>query len=161
MTHSGTLWHYLGSFILYTLLAIGFIYAAYWAARKHSGNLIPAITKNSRSKTRLEVESRLTLEARKNLYVIRSGHERFLVATSADGTQLLSRLETDEALKNTVIQSQTEQDPIIGPAEPSPWYTHTTENTGSGTSTQGALDGNGLGSRFMQSVQWLLSARVK
>src|SRR5262249_42959742 len=94
MGHPATLWQYLASFILYTLFAIGLIYLAYWYLRKNGGGLVPMGRKNGNGPLKLEVESTLVLEARKNLYVVRSGNERFLIATSMEGTQFLSRLDT-------------------------------------------------------------------
>lgn len=91
--NGGGLWHYLGSFMFYTLAAIGLLYAAYWQIKKNPGLL--TFSKNGiSSKESLQVESFLALEARKNLYVIKAGNERFLLSTSPEGTQFLSRLET-------------------------------------------------------------------
>jgi flagellar biogenesis protein FliO len=103
MVDSGaTIWHYLASFALYTLLAVGVIYAAYFVIRRNPalGNLagLQFPKSSAQSQQGLRVESILPLEARKNLYVVRSGQERFLIATSLEGTQLLSRLvDADEA----------------------------------------------------------------
>src|ERR1044072_1229538 len=97
--HTGTLWQHLGSFILYTLFAIGMIYAAYYYARKHSGNLLGGLGEKiiPGGKMKLEVESSLSLEPRKTLYVVRAGAELFLLSPSMEGTQFLSRLESVES----------------------------------------------------------------
>lgn len=41
----------------------------------------------------LNVEESISLAPRKNLYVVRAGKERFLVASDADRTNLISRLD--------------------------------------------------------------------
>lgn len=155
MIQSGpTIWHYLGSFILYTLVAIGFIYAAYWYARKNSGNLLGGARKPVNPKTKLEIESVLALEVRKNLYVVRSGNERFLIATSMEGTQFLSRLETTAMPVIQEVPSESAEIPVEGTVAP-PWYSRP-EETPDETAAKGTF-----GSRFMQSVQWLISSRTK
>lgn len=107
-----SLGHYLGSFTLYTLLAIGMIYGVFWYLKKNPQGLmkLARMTKgktplSSLNKQELAIESSLPLEIRKNLYVIRSGQERFLVATSAEGTQFLARLE------NAPAEPEPETDP--------------------------------------------------
>jgi hypothetical protein len=163
MEHSGSLLHYLGSFILYTLLAIGVIYAVYCYARKHSGNLFLGMKKASDPKARLEIESVLALEARKNLYVVRSGHERFLVATSMEGTQFLSRLESTGA--PAVAEPIQQTPPVLQEATVQPpWYTRPEEpaTLPSEPEKSGATKpGEGFGARFVQSLQWLVASRTK
>jgi len=95
------LWHYLGSFFLYTMLSIGAIYATYVWLRKNPQGMnalmqlsqpgMPCMPKGQKKK--LAIETILPLEPRKSLYIIRADHERFLVATSMEGTQFLARLE--------------------------------------------------------------------
>lgn len=120
------LWQYIGSFALYTLLAVGAIYMAFLYLKKNphllhslqqrqsqtpsAGRLSPLMNfwkKSLHSKQQstlqqpsltegsaeLMVESAVTLELQKTLYVIRSGQERFLIATSDQGIQLLTPLE--------------------------------------------------------------------
>jgi flagellar biogenesis protein FliO len=165
MAHSGSLLHYLGSFILYTLLAIGVIYAVYCYARKHSGNLFLGVKKSANPKARLEIESVLALEARKNLYVVRSGHERFLVATSMEGTQFLSRLESADAPAAQALRPEAPQaqaEPTVQP----PWYTQPEalpeeprqDELGKSGATK---PGEGFGARFAQSLQWLVASRTR
>ncbi len=99
MFEYGTLGYYLGSFILYTVGAIGVIYGIFLYLKKNPNGLPLQFPKKSvHSQQTLRVESVLSLEARKNLYVVCSGQERFLIATSMEGTQLLSRLEPTTAL---------------------------------------------------------------
>jgi len=101
-------WQYLGAFTGYTLFAIGLIYASFFYLRRNPA-LLAMLSKNptaffmsfakSSSKNSgqakvapLAIETALPIEARKTLYIIRSGNERFLIATSAEGTQFLSKL---------------------------------------------------------------------
>lgn len=87
--------HYLVSFIAYTLLAVGAIYAAFFFL-KQNPRLLAFLARRPQpgqnQKTLLSVETMLPLETRKALYIIRSGEERFLIATSPEGTQFLSKL---------------------------------------------------------------------
>lgn len=97
---------YLGSFIF----AIALIYALYFCLKKNpkllTPNLLTLSGKRLPFKQSLEIESVLTLEARKNLYVVRAGNERFLLATSMEGTQFLSKLEASpEAVSETVTET--------------------------------------------------------
>jgi flagellar biogenesis protein FliO len=62
----------------------------------------------------LRVEDTLSLSARKTLYVIRSGKERFLIAGDMERTTLISRLEEGEELAETVV-SADERPKYINP----------------------------------------------
>lgn len=82
-------------FICSFFFAIAILYGAFFYLKKNPGLL--TFTKNRIPlKQSLQIESVLALEARKNLYVVRSGKERFLLATSLEGTQFLSRLHEEE-----------------------------------------------------------------
>ncbi len=91
--HSHSLWHYLGTFVLYTLLAIAFIYGTFIALKKNPAwlNLLTG-RRVSRPDAPLSIETSLPLEARKTLHIVRCGEERFLIATGAESTQFLSKL---------------------------------------------------------------------
>ena len=149
LSQTGTLWQYLGSFVLYTLLAIGMIYAAYFYTRKHAGNLPGFIRRPGMPKQKLEIESVLALEPRKNLYVVRSGHERFLLSTSMDGTQFLSRLESAEHPETALEPAAASASSNVVPME-KPWYAQPPES---------ASAQPGMGARLVQSMQWLIAAR--
>ena len=49
----------------------------------------------------LNVEDTLSIGPRKILYVIRAGREKFLVASDADKTTLISKLETSDSFNTT------------------------------------------------------------
>lgn len=95
-THN-MLWQYLGNFTLYTLLSIGVIYAMFLYLRKNpaSRNVLMRFGQPSlhaQHGKKLEIETVLTLEPRKNLYIVRADKERFLISTSMEGTQFLAKL---------------------------------------------------------------------
>lgn len=151
LSHTGTLWQYLGSFVFYTLATVGVIYGVYWYTRRTSGGMAAAAAaKAEEGQPKLELESTLALEPSKNLYVIRSGNERFLLATTAEGTQLLSRLDNVPAEVPVEVAETVAEEP----KSPKPWYA-------SEPPAVLARPNNGLGARFVQSVQWLVASRLK
>ncbi len=77
---------YLLNFIVYTTAMIGVIFIALFVYKKFSFSSI------SKSKF-LNVEDSISLAPRKNLYVIRAGNEKFLVASDAERTSLISKLD--------------------------------------------------------------------
>jgi hypothetical protein len=156
LSHTGTLWHYLGSFIVYTLAAIGVIYGAYCYARKATvvGKPILGLGKKQEpTAPPLTLESSLALEPRKTLYVVCAGNERFLVAASGESTALLSKLENtpQSASATAAITTPTVNLPQMDRAEERPWYTEAPIITRRPKAS--------IGARFVQSVQWLVSAR--
>lgn len=159
LNHTGALWHYLGSFILYTLGAVALIYGAYWYARRSTRGALPDTVQHSQLQLpALEIESVLALEPQKTLYVIRSGQERFLVSSSGDNTTLLSRLEP-------VFTEQAEVSEIPVVQETSrlePWYAlQQPLNQSLNQPLNQPLKSETFGSRFIKSVQWLVSSRMK
>lgn len=89
---------YLLNFIVYTTAMIGVIFVAVFVYKKFSYNSV------SKSQF-LNVEDCISLAPRKNLYVVRAGKERFLVASDAERTTLISKLVQNEQ----VSQIQSEQ----------------------------------------------------
>ncbi|WP_373532889.1 FliO/MopB family protein [Vampirovibrio sp.] len=153
LNHTGALWHYLGSFVLYTLGAVALIYGAYWYARRSSGGFLSGAAKNNNSQRPvLEIESILPLEPRKNLYVVRAGHERFLLAASGDDTTLLSQLEPEfseppEMSEIPVVQETPRLEPWYALQQPTHVHSGRKPDT--------------FGARFVKSVQWLVSSRMR
>lgn len=158
---TSALWHYLGSFLLYTLVAIGVIYAAYWYTRRQSTHWLNPLGEKKKSPLaalKLEMESSLALEPRKTLYVVRSGQERFLVSASAEKTDLLAKLEP---LPPVVSAKSIKTDAKIALAAPKqvslpekPWYTEPPRKVRVASQL-------GVGARLMQSVRWLVASRMK
>ncbi len=77
---------YLINFIVYTAAMVGIIFLALFVYKKFSYCSV------SKSKF-LDIEDCIGLGPRKNLYVIRAGRERFLVASDVDKTSLISKLD--------------------------------------------------------------------
>lgn len=80
---------YLVNFIVYTAAMIGIIFLAVLVYKKCSCNAV------SKSQF-LNVEDCISLAPRKNLYVVRAGRERFLLASDAERTSLISKLGEGE-----------------------------------------------------------------
>ena len=164
MAHHG-LFYYMGLFVLYTSLAIGAIYGIYWYLRKGNMGKLTGFGKKGGPQP-LEVESMMTLEARKNLYVIKAGSERFLIATSMDGTQFLSRLEEPGAGESVGVASVIPQasvvqgEPVTLPFE----IPGADKMTHPAASKPGALTpaepDAGFSGRLLHSLRWLASSRI-
>ncbi len=91
---------YIVNFTVYTMAMCGLIFFALFVFKKFaSGNF------GSKNSQFLGVEDMLSLAPRKMLYVIRAGEERFLIASDADKTTLISKLEDG----NISFQSETPQ----------------------------------------------------
>ena len=87
---------YLINFIVYTAAMIGVIFLAVFVYKRFSYNGV------SKSKF-LNVEDCINLAPRKNLYVVRAGNERFLIASDTDRTSLISKLD----ITKTKIEKET------------------------------------------------------
>ncbi|WP_303672546.1 flagellar biosynthetic protein FliO [Vampirovibrio chlorellavorus] len=149
MNHTGALWQYLGTFVLYTLGAVGLIYGAYWYARRSSGLLSGGSTKVDPQVPTLQVESSLPLDPRNTVYVIRSGSERFLIAASGEETNLLSKLEP------VASEVTVEEIPVVTETERlEPWFAPPVV-------PRTVPRRQGFGARFAQSIQWIVSSRMK
>ena len=88
------------NFIVYTAAMVGIIFLALFVYKKFSYCSV------SKSKF-LDIEDCIGLGPRKNLYVIRAGHERFLVASDVDKTSLISKLDI-KSNNGDVINIQSE-----------------------------------------------------
>ena len=91
---------YLINFIVCTAAMVGIIFLALFVYKKFSYCAV------SKSKF-LDIEDCIGLGPRKNLYVIRAGHERFLVASDVDKTSLISKLDI-KSNNGDVINIQSE-----------------------------------------------------
>lgn len=83
---------YLVNFAVYTMAMIGLIFFALMLYKKFA--LSEGFSKKSGF---LSIEESLSVSPRKNLYVVRAGHERFLIAGDADKTTLISKLDVEKA----------------------------------------------------------------
>ena len=94
---------YLFTFTVYTIAMVGFIFLALFAYKKFAING----GKTSASKF-LEVEDCINLNVRKQLYVVKAGQERFLIASDAERTTFLAKLNDNCKGRNfeRVLQEQ-------------------------------------------------------
>lgn len=83
---------YIMNFAVYTMAMCGLIFFALFVYKKFAAGSFTS--KNSQF---LNVEDTLSIGPRKILYVIRAGREKFLVASDADKTNLISKLETSDS----------------------------------------------------------------
>ncbi|MCQ2958031.1 MAG: flagellar biosynthetic protein FliO [Candidatus Gastranaerophilales bacterium] len=89
--------HYLMKFIFYTSGVIGLLFIAFLVA-KSSLNINTTFAKKNKN---LEIEESLNLSPRKTLHVVRAFNEKFLVASDANSTTLLAKLNSDgEIIEN-------------------------------------------------------------
>lgn len=86
---------YLINFIVYTTAMIGIIFLAVIVYKNFSYNGM------SKSKF-LNIEDCISLTPRKNLYVVKAGKERFLIASDPERTSLISKLNESEKITNSV-----------------------------------------------------------
>ena len=94
---------YLSNFVVYLFAMMGVIMLALFVYKKFNVNSIGV--KNNHT---LRVEDALSLSARKTLYVIKSGSERFLIAADMERTTLISKLE-DGDVSEMPKQNDVEQ----------------------------------------------------
>jgi len=85
---------YLTNFIVYTLAMVGVIILALMVFKYSTSCKVNKIG----SSKGLKVIDSLSLSARKTLYVIESGNERFLIAGDIDRTTLISKLEPNMSI---------------------------------------------------------------
>jgi len=79
---------YITGFSVYTLAMIGVIFIALVVVKK-----CLTFTPHKNKNNFLKVENCLNLEPRKNLYVVKAGRERFLIASSGDQCNFMTKLE--------------------------------------------------------------------
>ncbi len=85
--------HYILNFSVYTMAMIGLICFALFVYKKFSLS-----TMNTKRRGLLKIDDVLSLSPRKTLYVIKAGDEKFLIATDADRTALISKLELNKSI---------------------------------------------------------------
>lgn len=95
---------YLVNFAVYTMAMIGLIFFALMLYKKF------AIGGDCSKKSGfLGVEESISIAPRKNLYVVRAGNERFLIAGDVDKTTLISKLDDNENFEPRIeLQSRRE-----------------------------------------------------
>ena len=98
---------YIANFTVYTMAMLGLICFALVIYKKFING-----TANNKSQF-LGIEECINLAPRKNLYVIRAGHERFLIASDADKTNLISKLDDNSKPNRHEKQPGVDELPVI------------------------------------------------
>ncbi len=100
---------YITGFSVYTLAMIGVIFIALIIAKKAL-----SFTPHGNKNNFLKIEKCLNLEPRKNLYVIKAGRERFLLASSGEGCQFITKLaaNTNETYSNGFLKNSSSEPEI-------------------------------------------------
>lgn len=98
---------YITGFSVYTLAMLGVIFVALVVVKK-----CLTITPGKNKNNYLKVENCLNLEPRKNLYVVKAGREKFLIASSGDNCNFMTKLEENSFFK--AEDCKTELIPDIG-----------------------------------------------
>lgn len=93
---------YLVNFAVYTMAMIGLIFFALMIYKKFSGEGILG-----RKSEFLSVEDTIGIAPRKNLYIVRAGNERFLIAGDIDKTTLIAKLDENNT-SNKVANFDTQ-----------------------------------------------------
>ena len=102
---------YIINFTVYTLAMIGLIFFALLIFKK-----IVNGTTYSKKASFLTVEESMNLAPRKTLYVVKAGSEKFLIASDADKTTMISRLETSECknkIEKEIVKNNIEENDNI------------------------------------------------
>lgn len=95
---------YILNFMVYTMAMCGLICFALFVYKKFATGCFS--TKKSQF---LNIEETLSLAPRKTLYVIKAGEEKFLIASDADKTTLISKLDAGETTQQISQQIKTTQ----------------------------------------------------
>jgi flagellar biogenesis protein FliO len=96
---------YLLNFIVYTVAMIGIISLAVVVYKKFS------LSGTSKSQF-LNVEDCINLAPRKQLYVVRAGRERFLIASDVNSTSLISKLDDNYSQIRNIAHSKQSVDDL-------------------------------------------------
>lgn len=96
---------YLANFAIYTMAMFGLIFFALMVYQKFAQNGGIGLQKSNF----LKVEETLPMGARKMLYVVRAGNERFLLSSDMDKTSFIAKLDSN----NSVIDKKEENSHII------------------------------------------------
>ena len=110
---------YIINFGVYTMAMIGLIAICAFVYKK--SNTLNAFN----NKSSLKIDDKIALNARKSLYVVNAGGERFLIAGDIDNTSLIARLgqenvtEINETMTSILKKTSIEKKPQEEILEPS------------------------------------------
>lgn len=97
---------YLANFIVYTLAMVGVMMIAVFVFKNST-----AYSSKSGGKL-LKVTDTLSLGARKTLYIVSAGEEKFLIAGDVDRTSLIAKLNQEEKLSTKTLENYSVGDDI-------------------------------------------------
>lgn len=93
---------YLTGFLVYMLAMLGVISIAFVVVKKSL-----TFKSGKQNHSFLKIESRLSIEPRKSLYVVKAGNERFLISTGIEGCQFMTKIEENNIpLKTEVLKDE-------------------------------------------------------
>ena len=93
---------YLVNFLVYSMAMVGVIFACLMVYKKTMVN-----HKCLKDNQELTVENALNLSQRKTIYIIKAGSEKFLIASDAERTTFLSKLNSDVVASKKVSDVDT------------------------------------------------------
>lgn len=96
---------YLINFLVYSMAMVGLLFICLMVYKKTMGN-----NRFSRNNEEFSVENALNLSPRKTLYVIKTGNERFLIASDVERTTFLAKLGENQNIAH--IPAIT-QEPVV------------------------------------------------
>lgn len=82
---------YLINFLVYSMAMVGLLFVCLMVYKKTMVN-----SKCSKNTDELNVENALNLSARKTLYVVKAGNEKFLIASDVERTTFLAKLNVND-----------------------------------------------------------------
>ena len=102
---------YLINFLVYSMAMVGLLFVCLMVYKKTMVN-----NRCSKNKNELDIENALNLSPRKTIYIVKAGNEKFLIASDAERTTFLAKL--DASGKAPAMQAYTPQ--TITPAAVKP-----------------------------------------
>lgn len=101
---------YFLQFMAYTLAMVGFLGLCVFIYKKLCLGTISHTNPDY-----LCIENGLRINARKQIFVVRAGKERFLIASDTERTTMLAKLEEDAVIETRVKEDSkvTEQQPVF------------------------------------------------
>lgn len=91
---------YFVQFLAYTFAMVGFLAVCLITYKKFCQPVMM-----NKSTDCLCIENALRLTPKKQIYVVRAGNERFLVASDAETTTMLAKLDNEEISSNNIPKS--------------------------------------------------------
>lgn len=97
---------YITAFIFYTLAMVGVLLIGYVVYKK------TALTSKNNNKGMIKVLDTLSISPRKILMVVKINNEKFLIASGAEHTTFLAKLEQNEKINKEIIEKAAKAEKI-------------------------------------------------